>query len=197
MATSTTNKKTPIKKSTQKSATKPMVKDTKADKVDNAKAETTQANSQKRVRIDLDPNTIVTIRNGYNGTLVYQSKKTGEVFIWDSFGDEQDMELNELKAARNASKAFFINNWFLIDDPDVIEYLGVNQYYDNALSFDEFNELFDKTPSQIEDIISKLSVGQKRSVAYRARALVNDGEIDSNKVIATLEKCLGVSLMER
>lgn len=150
-----------------------------------------------RVRTELDPNSIVTVKNGYQGTLVYKSKKTGEKFIWDTFGDEQDMELSELKSAKNSYKAFFINNWFLIDDPDVIEYLGVSQYYNNALSYDEFESLFTLTPEEIERKLSRLSSGQKHSIAYRARKLIADGEIDSNKVISTLEKCLSIELGER
>ena len=70
-----------------------------------------------RVKKELDPNMYVTVKNGFNGTLVYKSKKTGERFIWNAFGDEQEMELSELKSARNSSKAFFVNNWFLFDDP--------------------------------------------------------------------------------
>ena len=46
---------------------------------------------------DIDPNQIVTVRNGFQGMLIYKSKKTGERYIWQEFGDEQDMELSELK----------------------------------------------------------------------------------------------------
>lgn len=148
-------------------------------------------------RIELDPNSVVTVKNGFQGTLVYKSKKTGEKFVWETFGDEQDMELSELKSARNSYKTFFINNWFLIDDPDVIEYLGVEQYYNNALTYDEFENLFNNSPEEIEYIIKGLSKGQKDSIAYRARKLVADGDIDSNRVIATLEKCLSIELIER
>ena len=46
-------------------------------------------------------------------------------------------------------------------------------------------------------MLLNLSDGQKRSISYRARQLIADGAIDSNKTIATLEKCLGVDLVER
>lgn len=152
---------------------------------------------QYKVRKNLDPNTVVTVKNGYQGTLVYISSKTKETFKWEEFGDEQDMELQELKNARNASKGFFENNWFLIDDPEIIEYLGVEQYYKYALNYDEFNGLFDKTPEEIKSIVSKLSAGQKKTVAYRAKQLISDGEIDSIKVITALEDSLSVELIDR
>lgn len=148
-------------------------------------------------RIELSPNDIVTVKNGYQGKLIYKSRKTGERFIWESFGDEQDIELSELKQARNSYKAFFENNWFLIDDPDVIEYLNVDKFYRNALKYDEFESFFEKPVSEIKNIISKLSKGQKQSVAYRARKLVAQDAIDSLKVIEALEEGLSITLIDR
>lgn len=150
-----------------------------------------------RVKKDLNPTMIVTVKNGFNGTLVYRSKRTGEVFVWDSFGSEQEMELQDLKAAKNSYKAFFINNWFLFDDPEIVEWLGMEQYYKHALNTESFNELFVSTPEEIEETISKLSDGQKKSVAFRAKQLIRDGKIDSIKVINALEKSLSIDLIER
>lgn len=146
---------------------------------------------------DVDPNQIVTVRNGFQGPLIYVSKKTGETFKWEDFGDEQDMELSELKNARNSNKRFFINNWFMFDEPWVIDYLGMKQYYKNAVSVDSFDDIFNNTPDRVAKIISDLSAGQKESVAYRARQLIAEGEIDSIKTISVLEEHLGIKLVER
>ena len=150
-----------------------------------------------RVKKNLSPNMIVTVRNGFQGKLIYVSNRTKERYVWDSFGDEQDMDLQELKNAKNSSKSFFINNWFLIDDPEVIEYLGVGQYYKYALNFDSFNQLFESDPDEIREIVSHLSTGQKKSVAYRAKQLIADQVIDSINVITALEESLSIELIER
>lgn len=157
----------------------------------------TAVKQQYRVKQNLDPNMIVSVRNGFHGTLVYVSKHTQEQFVWSEFGDEQDMDLHELKNVKNASKKFFENNWFLIDDPSVIEYLGVAQYYKNALSYEEFDDVFYKEPDEIKSIIAGLSTGQKKSVAYRAKQLISEEAIDSIKVINALEESLSVELIER
>lgn len=146
---------------------------------------------------EIDPNQIVTVRNGFQGRLVYRSRRTGERFVWDEFGAEQDMELSELKNAKNSNKKYFMNNWFMFDEQWVIDYLGLKQFYKHAIPVDKFDELFEKTPEEIEDAVSKLSAGQKKSVAYRARQLISEGGIDSNRVISALERCLGVDLVER
>lgn len=148
---------------------------------------------------DVDPNRLITVYNGFDGILVYKSPRTKEVFTWDALGDEQDIELRELRSAKSSAKSFFSQNWFMFgeDDQWVIDYLGVRKYYKNALGIDEFDELFDKPVSEMTAIIAGLSDGQRKSVSYRARQKVNDGEIDSRKTISALEEALGIELEEK
>ena len=156
-----------------------------------------EAEKKPLVPKDIDPSQYVTVRNGFQGRLVYKSKRTGERFVWDSFGAEQDMELSELRNARNSNKKYFINNWFVFDEPWIVDYLGMGKYYRFAISIQDFDKLFTKPASEIEKTIANLSDGQKQSVAYRAKQLISEGGIDSNRLIATLEKCLGIELIER
>lgn len=146
---------------------------------------------------DIDPEQYVTVRNGFQGRLVYVSKHTGERFVWDQFGAEQEMELRELKNAKNSYKKFFENNWFMFDEDWIVDYLGVQRFYRNAVRIEDFDEIFQKDAKTISEIISDMSDGQKKSVAYRARVLIADGDIDSNKAITALEESLGVELVER
>ena len=156
-----------------------------------------EAEKKPLVPKDIDPSQYVTVRNGFQGRLVYKSKRTGERFVWDSFGAEQDMELSELRNARNSNKKYFINNWFMFDEPWIVDYLGMGKYYRFAISIQDFDKLFTKPASEIEKTIANLSDGQKQSVAYRAKQLISEGGIDSNRLIATLEKCLRIELIER
>lgn len=153
---------------------------------------------EKKVKVKpLDPSQTVSVYNGAQGQLVYVSKKTGERFIWDEFGDCQDMELSELKSAKSSGKSFFMNNWFLFDDPSVVEYLAVGAYYKNALSLSDFKSFFEKSPEELAEVIASLSKGQKRTVTYRAKQLIEDGTIDSMKIVSALETALQTELIER
>lgn len=164
-----------------------------------AEIETTDKATKPIVPKDINPNQIIVVVNGFQGRLIYESPRTHEVYRWDGFGDDQEMELRELRNAKSAAKKFFINNWFMFNEDDlwVIDYLGLNQYYKNALKLEDFDKLFTKSPSEIEKAVSKLSEGQKKSVAYRARQLVMDEKIDSIKAITALEKSLGIELVEK
>ena len=150
-----------------------------------------------KVRTVLDPNMVIPVINGYQGKLIYNGKRSGEHIEWEYFGEEQDMTLQELKNVKGSDRAFFENNWFMIDDPEVLEYLGVEKYYKNALKHDEFDELFEKSVEEIKEIVSRLSRGQRKSVIYRAKQLIENKEIDSIKTIDALEECLSVELIER
>lgn len=196
-ATKTENKtRTTHTKSSKGTEVKESVKES-AKKAPAKKETDEREKKQPIIPKDIDPHMYVTVKNGFQGTLIYKSSKTGERFIWDEFGDEQEMELIELKTAKNSSKKFFENNWFMFDEPWVVEYLGLTKYYKNAIPLEDFDSIFTKSPSEIKEQIALLSDGQKHSVAYRARQLVANEEIDSIKVIEALEKALGVELVIR
>lgn len=190
MATTTTTKKT----TARRAPAKPKVTDqaTEETVVTQPVKKSTNVKPKK-----LDPEMYVTVRNGFPGLLVYKSSKTGEKFVFERFGDEHDIELQELKKAKNDSKGFFENNWFLIDDPEVIEYLGLTQYYKHAFTFEEFEALTVMTVDEVKEKMRHISEGQKAAVARYARQLIEDGRIDSLKVISALEDGLGVQLTDK
>ena len=157
----------------------------------------TEKSAKKPVAKKVDLHQYVSVRNGFQGKLVYVSKRTGEKFVWSDYGDEQEMELLELKNAKNSNKAFFQNNWFMFDEEWIPEFLGVKQFYRYALPIDHFDELFEMSPEEVKERVSLLSKGQKRSVAYRARMLIAEGGIDSMRVISALENALGIELTEK
>lgn len=159
------------------------------------KTESKPAISTKKERYD--DHHKCTVRNGFDGVLVYVNRKTGEEFRWDAFGDEQEMEFCDLLTARNSSKVFFERNWFLFDDPELISQLNVQAYYENALKADEFDSVFDMDVEQAISVVSKLSAGQKQVVGLRAREFIQSGKIDSKKMILALEQALGMTLEER
>lgn len=178
-------------KSTNKSSTKAV------DTVKTECAENTELRAKPIIAKDIDIHQFVTVRNGFQGKLIYKSPKTGEHFVWDGFGTEQEMELLELRNAKNSAKKFFVNNWFMFDEDWIVDYLGLKQYYKHAVKIEDFDKIFEQTPAEIKKTIGELSDGQKKSVAYRAKVLIAEGNIDSNKAISALEEALGVELVER
>lgn len=142
---------------------------------------------------------MIVVRNGFQGTLIYISPRTNEKYVWEKFGDELEIELRELRNIKNSTKAFYENNWFMFPEEYswVVDYLGLNAYYKNALQIEDFDEIFNKSPEEVQKIVENLSAGQKKSLSYKARLMIAEDKIDSLKLIDVLEKSLGVALVER
>ena len=138
--------------------------------------------------------TKVTVKNGFAGRLVYKSRRNGERFIWEETGDEQDLEYQTLKDVRNSNKEFFINNWFIIEDQDVIDALNLKKYYEGSIRMDTLYQLVEQKPEVIERTVRDMPDGPKDTLKMRLRQMIADEEIDSIKVIAAFERSLGVKL---
>lgn len=188
MAKSTTKSAAPKEAPTESSETIETKRDTSA----------VQPEPQKpMVATEIDLRQIITVRNGFQGTLIYKDKRTGADYRWENFGDVQDIELGELRNARGSAKKFFENNWFLFDEDWIPEYLGMGKYYKHALNSEDFDDIFSKPADELEAVLAELTDGQRKSVGYRARQLIASGDIDSRKTVSTLERCLGIELVEK
>lgn len=181
------------KKAELENATQIETKDTEI-KTQTSTTKTTM--KAKRLKIDLPLDYEVDVINGFHGKLTYKGRHSGAFIEWETFGDRQILDLKELKEAFASQKKFYKENWWLFEDPDVIEVLRAKEFYKNALNSDNFDDIFIKTPDEINDIVSKMSRGQKKSLGYRAIEMINNGTLDSRKVIMALKDALGFELIE-
>jgi len=156
----------------------------------------------KKISIPLD--TMISCKSAVRGTLEYHSKRVmGYQVVWDDFGDEQFVELQELVSMRNTDLRFFKDNWVVIDDSDeytaneILKFIRVDQYYKDLIDIDNFDSLFNEDPKIIKEKISKMSSGLKDTIGIRAKQLYNNGVLDSRSRIDALEESLGIELTVR
>lgn len=139
--------------------------------------------------------TMVECRSGVSGNLIYKSSlNPGYVVEWNSLGEIQEMEYRELVSMRGNQRRFFEENWILIDDPAVIKKLGVGRYYQNSLSTDDFEDVFNMSADEIKEIVPALPGGTKDAIASEAKKKIDSGELDSRSAIKALEDSLDVEL---
>lgn len=150
--------------------------------------------------------TNVWVRSNCYGELIYISKKTGFRTSWDNFRSRQPMTLEELMTMRNTYIKFFTKNLIIIEgfqDPEyaetysveeILAYLQVSQYYKSSLCPDNLEEVFRMTPAKIEECVPNMSSGVKSAITIRANELITSGQLDSMKLVASLEKALGCEL---
>ena len=138
----------------------------------------------------------ILVRNGFHGPLTIQLPKAGYAIRMQEFGDEDYIEVADLRTLRNSSPKYFKKNWILFDDPDIIEYLHLEEFYKHALSVDGINDLFVIPVDEAVAKICSLSDGQKKTVMYAALHKIETGEMDSLVQIKAFEQALGVQLTE-
>lgn len=147
--------------------------------------------------VEITNDTMVECRSGVSGNLIYKSLlNPGYTVEWNDLGDVQEMEYRELVSMRGNQRRFFEENWILIDDPAVIKKLGVERYYKNSLTTDNFEEVFTMPAEKIKEVVPTLPGGTKDAIASEAKKKIESGELDSRSAIKALEDSLSVDLEE-
>jgi hypothetical protein len=150
-----------------------------------------------KVRKQYDLHELVDVRNMTPGKLIYKSmRNAGYMVEWDTYGDEQSIEISELKNMLASQRAFFERNWVWIDDPELLEFLGASRYYKNMLSPDAVDELFDLDADSMIAKIRTLTKDMQNTIRVIAGEKVSGGEIVSYPVVSALEKYFGVKFDE-
>jgi len=140
--------------------------------------------------------TIVECKSGVVGPLIYCDKQTGATVEWSEFGEVQEMEYRELVSMRASQRRFFENNWILIEDAEVLKKLGVERFYKNALTTENFDKVFSMNAAEIKATVPGLSSGTKDAIKAKAILKIKDGTFDSRSAIAALGEVLNCDLEE-
>ena len=141
--------------------------------------------------------TMVECKNGTHGNLFYASvRNPGVTYEWNEFGEVQELDYGELVSMRGSQRRFFEDNWILIEDAEVLKKLGVEKYYKNALTTENFDSVFTWNAEEIKQKVPQMSDGLKLSIRMRAEELMKQGKLDSLSMIQALNAVLGCDLQD-
>lgn len=178
---------------------KPTTKKAVVKKTTTAKVVETPVKQEtpKKVKKQYDLHDMVTVRNMTAGSLIYKSNRNlGYIVEWSGYNDEQPMEVLELKNMLASQRRFFEKNWVWIDDPTLIEELGLSKFYKHMLSPEQVDALFEEDVDTMVRRISELSSDMQDTVRVVAKEKITNGEITSYTVIQALQKYFGESLTD-
>lgn len=148
----------------------------------------------RKQKVEIDRNELVSCRNVTDGQLIYKSRKTGLTTIWMNYGDTDFLDVGELLTMKASQPKFLNDVWLVIDDEDIVEFLGLKHIYKNLVDTEDIDAFFDKTPSEMEQALIKLPKGLKETIGTRARKLVESEELYDNRKISVLEDNLNIGL---
>jgi hypothetical protein len=147
-----------------------------------------------KYRKEIDLKMMVSCRNITSGSLIYVSKKTGFEANWDKLDDEEYIEVSELLTMKSSQPRFLQEPWIMVDDDEVVDYLGLREMYDNIILKDELEVFFRLSPTEIEAKLRIAPKGTRTLVAEQARAMVENDKLYDTRVIRTIEKELQIDL---
>lgn len=179
-------KKTTTKKPTAKKQTETKAKET-VNKI-------TQSVVAPEARKQRDMNEMISVVCITNSPLIYESKsQQGYRVDWDGFLQENWMEYKELVNMRSSQKAFFEEPW-IICDWDVLVDLKVDKYYKNIIDLENLDDVFKRSPDELEETLKIVPNGIRELILDRAYELRRNKELDSLNTIEVIEKTLNVDL---
>jgi hypothetical protein len=135
----------------------------------------------------LKENDLVYVMNGLSDTLVYHSQRTNRKFEFSRFGEQDTMDYAELKAMRNRYPRYFTEGWLIVLDKQVQEEFKLTEMYENILTPDNIEKVFEMPVEEMSKFIDALPEGQKLSFVNKAQELFEKEELMNFKAIKMIE----------
>jgi hypothetical protein len=137
---------------------------------------------------------LILVMNGLNGGLTHNSRSTGRIWQFRTFGQTEKLPYSELLSIRNLNPKVFNEGWMLIMNKQIQEDFGLVEVYKNILTPESIDKVFDKDVEELEAFVKALPQGMKVTFIGKARDLFNSGKLDSKRKIDFIQNYFGISL---
>lgn len=132
---------------------------------------------------------LIMCRSVTNGGLFLEGSKTKQLYKWNDYGDETEVEYRDLVAEVRLKSNFVFAPWFIVEDQDFVdEFPQLKNFYAQYLSVKDLKDILDLPVSQMAKRISELPKGAQESVKTIAASMVKSGAIDSVAKIKKLDE---------
>lgn len=143
---------------------------------------------------------LILCTNVFAGTTVMIGKRTGNKYVWEGFGDEQEVEYEDLKsAALNKRSDFIYSPSILIQDEDFInEFPYLKEFYQNMIAPEDIVHLVETgTAKDLEKALKTLPRGLTDTIKGIVATMIQDGRLDSMKKIRIIDEVFGTELLKQ
>ena len=120
----------------------------------------------------------------------------GDIYTFNSFGEEQMIPLTDAKSIIKNNKKFITQGKVYIDDGDLIASERLTKAYDHILNAEGLLNLFNESISQFKKIFKNISTAQKECFKdMLIQKLLNNEDVDRN-LVAIVDEELKTNIME-
>lgn len=151
---------------------------------ERAKVESNRKVAQKSKKFK--PDDLITIMSGIEA-VEYYSSRTHKKWHFERFGQQDVMEYSELVAMNNNHPSYLKEGYFIVLDKDVQDDLKLTEMYENIITPENIDQVFDMNVEELDKFVEALPEGQKQTLISRASELFQVGKIDRYSTIKYFE----------
>ena len=122
------------------------------------------------------------------------SGKSGQYYVFENFGDECEIEYQDLFALKSRHSNYIYAPHFVIEDEELLEnprWADVAKFYEDEVYSTDIEEVLNLPPSNFKSALEKLPKGIAKSLQVRVAETIEDGTFDSLKKIKIIDDVYG------
>ena len=105
------------------------------------------------------------------------SGKSGQYYVFENFGDECEIEYQDLFALKSRRSNYIYAPHFIIEDEELLEnprWADVAKFYEDEVYSTDIDEVLNLPPSNFKSALEKLPKGIAKSLQVRFRSVIAD-----------------------
>ena len=160
--------------------------------VESAKVEITPIDNKKIYEKD---ETIV-CKSITNGLLLVTGEKSGMLYRWADYGDEEEIEYQYLIYMIRSKNPSVFKPRFVIENKDILEdYPVLKNLYNSLYSTSDLRDILKLPTSQMRKVIADLPSGAFDAIKGISASMIMDGSLDSVAKIKVLDEIFDTHLL--
>ena len=123
--------------------------------------------------------------------------KSGELYRWLAYGDEADVQYQDLLALKSKKSQYIYEPLFVIEDEELLEdkrWTDLNPIYEKLFAIDNFDELLSLPIGKFTEIFKMMPAGMQKSVKIEVATRLEEGTFDSLQKVKAIDEICGSDL---
>lgn len=144
-----------------------------------------------------DSGDLIPCRSVTQGELLYPGKKSGELYVWGSYGDITEVEYQDLLSLKLGKSQYIYDPLFVIEDEELIsqtKWADVKKLYESMFNADDINEILNLNNAEFKRVLSSVPVGLKNAISKEVSTQIDNGTFDSIQKIRIVDEVCGTDL---
>lgn len=122
------------------------------------------------------------------------SGKSGQYYVFENFGDECEIEYQDLFALKSRRSNYIYAPLFVIEDEELLEnprWKDVAQFYDEKVFSEDIDEVLNLPVSSFKKALEALPKGLAKALQVKVAEKIEDGSFDSLSKIKIIDEVYG------